>query len=57
VTGTYYLVRNAVTIPSAVVGGWLFGSDPRLAFGLATVVGLVGTGYFLVRGREFRAYA
>ena len=57
VTGSYYLVRNAVTIPSAVVGGWLYGADPRAAFGLATVVGLVGTGYFLVRGEEFAAYA
>ncbi|MEZ3116084.1 MFS transporter [Halobaculum sp. MBLA0147] len=57
VTGSYYLVRNAVTIPSAAVGGWLYGVDPRLAFGLATVVGLVGTGYFLLRGEEFAAYA
>ena len=57
VTGTYYLARNAVTIPSAAVGGWLYGANPRLAFGLATVVGLVGTGYFLLRGEEFAAYA
>lgn len=57
VTGSYYLVRNAVTIPSAAVGGWLYGADPRIAFGLATVVGLVGTGYFLIRGEEFAAYA
>jgi MFS family permease len=56
VTGSYYLVRNAITIPSAAFGGWLYGTDPRLAFGVATVVGLVGTGYFLLRGEEFAAY-
>lgn len=57
VTGTYYLARNAITIPSAAVGGWLYSANPQLAFGLATVVGLVGTGYFLLRGEEFAAYA
>jgi MFS family permease len=31
-------------------------AGPRLAFLLATVVGLAGTGYFLVFGREFDAY-
>ncbi len=56
VTGSYYLVRNTITIPSAAFGGWLYGTDPRLAFGVATVVGLVGTGYFLLRGEEFAAY-
>ncbi|WP_435334053.1 MFS transporter [Haloarchaeobius sp. TZWWS8] len=68
VTGSYYLVRNGVTIPSAAVGGVLYGSagltlagttltGPQLAFSLATVVGLVGTAYFLARGEEFEAYA
>jgi MFS family permease len=57
VTGTYYLVRNTVVIPSAALGGWLYGRDPTLAFGLATVVGLVGVAYFLAFGREFEAYA
>ncbi|WP_224447936.1 MFS transporter [Haloprofundus salilacus] len=57
VTGSYYLVRNAVTIPSAVVGGWLYASSPTLAFGVATVVGVLGTAYFLVFGEEFAAYA
>jgi MFS family permease len=27
VTGTYYLIRNAIVIPSAALGGWLYGSD------------------------------
>ncbi|WP_276271081.1 MFS transporter [Haloarcula litorea] len=27
VTGTYYLVRNTVVIPSAALGGWLYGSE------------------------------
>jgi MFS family permease len=57
VVGSYYLLRNAVTIPSAAVGGWLYANDPETAFLVATAVGLVGTGYFLVFGREFEAYA
>jgi hypothetical protein len=57
VVGSYYLVRNAVTIPSAAVGGWLYAGSPAVAFGAATVVGLLGTGYFLVAGQEFEAYA
>ncbi len=57
VTGTYYLVRNSVVIPSAALGGWLYDSDPVIAFGLAAAVGLVGTGYFLVFGRDIEAHA
>ncbi|MFC7044057.1 MFS transporter [Halobacteriaceae archaeon GCM10025711] len=56
VTGAYYLLRNVVTIPSAVVGGWLYAVSPTLAFTVATVVGLAGTAYFLAFGREFEAY-
>jgi MFS family permease len=56
-TGTYYLVRNAVVIPSGVVGGALYALSPPLAFLVATVVGLLGTGLFLVFGEEFEAYA
>jgi hypothetical protein len=67
VTGSYYLVRNAVVIPSALVGGVVYGLDrvavggvalagPTVAFGVASVVGLVGTGYFLLAGEEFAAY-
>jgi len=58
VTGSYYLVRNTVVIPSAAVGGllWDFVS-PEVAFTIAAVVGTIGTGYFLVFGREFGAYA
>ena len=65
VTGTYYLVRNVVVIPSAALGGALYGGvslpgvgtigSPPLAFGIATVIGLVGTGYFLLFGEEFAA--
>ncbi|MFC3957716.1 MFS transporter [Halovivax cerinus] len=70
VTGSYYLVRNVLVIPSAALGGliWdgvsnpltgetLFVGAPSLAFGIATVIGLAGTGYFLVFGQEFEAYA
>jgi len=68
-TGTYYLVRNLLVIPSAWLGGEIYGSDwtvpvgdvvlggPTLAFGLASVVGLVGLAYFLAFGEEFDAYA
>ncbi|WP_423751667.1 MFS transporter [Salinirarus marinus] len=57
VTGTYYLLRNTIVVPSAAVGGWLYGQNPSLAFTLATVVGLLGAGYFAVFGEEFEAYA
>lgn len=65
VTGSYYLVRNVVVTPSAALGGVIYGGlalpgvgqviagSPTLAFGAATVIGLLGTGYFLVRGEEF----
>ncbi|MFB6121106.1 MAG: MFS transporter [Halobacteriaceae archaeon] len=69
VTGTYYLLRNTVVIPSAALGGvlWdglrhpltgetLFAGDPTFAFTLASAIGLVGTAYFLVFGEEFDAY-
>jgi len=58
VTGTYYLLRNTVVIPSAALGGYLWEfATPEVAFTLAAVVGVLGTGYFLVFGREFEAYA
>ncbi len=57
VTGTYYLLRNTVVIPSAAFGGYLWDFvSPGVAFGLAAAIGLVGTGYFLVFGKEFEAY-
>jgi MFS family permease len=57
VTGTYYLVRNTVVIPSAVAGGVLYAMDPVVAFGVASAIGVVGVVYFLAFGREFEAYA
>ena len=57
VTGTYYLLRNAVVIPSAALGGYLWEFvGPTVAFTVAAAVGVVGTGYFLLFGREFEAY-
>ncbi len=54
VTGAYYLLRNTITIPSALVGGWLYSAySPELAFGAATVIGVVGTALFLVFGEGF----
>ncbi len=57
VVGSYYLLRNAIVIPSAALGGVLYDASPTLAFGVATAVGLLGTGYFLAFGEEFEAYA
>ncbi len=68
VSGSYYLLRNAVVVPSAVLGGALYGGfpvpgtnlafagSPEVAFSLATLVGLAGTVYFVYAGREFAAY-
>ena len=57
VTGSYYLVRNTIVVPSAALGGWLYSLNPTLAFELATVVGLLGTGYYLAFGEEVAPYA
>ncbi|SMO53635.1 MFS transporter [Halorubrum cibi] len=57
VTGTYYLLRNTVVIPSAALGGYLWQfASPEVAFTIAAAIGVVGTGYFLVFGEEFEAY-
>ncbi|MFB6132030.1 MAG: MFS transporter [Halanaeroarchaeum sp.] len=52
VTGTYYLLRNTVVIPSAALGGFLYAQSPEFAFATATAIGLLGTGYFLAFGEE-----
>jgi MFS family permease len=58
VTGAYYLARNAVVIPSAALGGALWVRvSPEVAFTLASLVAGAGLVWFLVRGREFEAYA
>jgi len=58
VTGTYYLVRNAIVIPSAAFGGVLWDVvSPTMAFTVAAVIGMLGTVYFLLFGDEFAAYA
>ena len=64
VAGSYYLARNTLVVPSAAVGGALYGGvpgsgysgSPELAFSIATALGLVGTAYFVLFGREFDAY-
>jgi len=68
VAGSYYLLRNLIVIPSAAIGGAIYGGfqvplsdlayggSPTLAFAAATVIGLIGTAYFLLFGREFAAY-
>ena len=68
VAGSYYLVRNLIVIPSAAIGGAIYdgfsvpltdlsyAGSPTLAFAIATVIGLIGTVYFSLFGREFEAY-
>lgn len=57
VTGTYYLLRNVIVIPSAAIGGYLWDFvSPEVAFTIAALIGIIGTGYFLVFGEEFEAY-
>lgn len=68
VSGAYYLVRNAVVIPSAALGGAIYGGlsipgttlvfagSPTAAFTLASLIGVVGMAYFLAFGKEFEAY-
>jgi MFS family permease len=69
VAGAYYLLRNVVVIPSAAIGGAIYGGvtdpitgtqvlagNPPPSFGLATVVGPAGTAYFPRYGEEFDAY-
>ena len=57
VTGSYYLLRNTVVIPSAALGGYLWEFvSPEVAFTIAAGIGVVGTGYFLMFGKEFDAY-
>jgi MFS family permease len=55
VTGSYYLVRNVLVVPSAAVGGAIYAVSPETAFSVATVVGLLGVGLFLLFGEEFEA--
>ncbi|QLC34466.1 MFS transporter [Halarchaeum sp. CBA1220] len=57
VTGSYYLVRNVIGIPSAALGGAIYAGDPVLAFTLASAVGVCGVVYYALRGVEFDAYA
>jgi len=57
VTGSYYLLRNTLVVPSAALGGWLWEFvSPTVAFTIAAGIGVVGTGYFLLFGKEFDAY-
>ena len=68
VAGSYYLIRNLIVIPSAAIGGAIYdgfsvpltdlsyAGSPTLAFAIATVIGLIGTVYFVLFGREFAAY-
>jgi hypothetical protein len=53
VTGSYYLLRGALVIPSGVVGGYIWEFlSPALSFSIATVIGLIGVGYYAIFGTE-----
>ncbi|THE64656.1 MFS transporter [Salinadaptatus halalkaliphilus] len=57
VTGSYYVVRGAVVIPSGILGGVLWQYvTPEVAFTLASIIGMIGVVYFVIFGREFDAY-
>lgn len=58
VTGSYYVVRGLIVIPSGALGGvlWEFVS-PTVSFTLASVIGLIGVGYFAIYGKDFEPYA
>ncbi|ELY60838.1 MFS transporter [Natronococcus jeotgali] len=57
VTGTYYLIRGAIVIPSGAIGGFLWEfATPELSFTIATIVGMLGVAYFAAFGQEFEAY-
>ncbi|ELY56071.1 major facilitator superfamily protein [Natronococcus amylolyticus DSM 10524] len=57
VTGSYYLIRGAIVIPSGALGGFLWQFvDPELSFTIATVIGMIGVVYFALFGQEFEAY-
>ncbi|MFP4590867.1 MAG: MFS transporter [Halobacteriales archaeon] len=57
VTGSYYLVRGLLVIPSGLAGGVIWDLlSPELAFSIASAIGLVGVAYFAAFGREFEAY-
>jgi membrane protein DedA with SNARE-associated domain len=52
-----YLVRGAIVIPSGALGGFLWEFvTPEVSSTSATVIGLIGAGYFAVFGQEFEAY-
>ncbi len=57
VTGSYYFVRGAIVIPSGAVGGFLWEFvSPEVSFTIASLIGMVGVGYFALFGKEFEAY-
>ncbi len=57
VTGSYYLVRGAIVIPSGALGGFLWEFvSPEISFTIASIIGMIGVGYFALFGKEFEAY-
>ncbi len=57
VTGSYYFLRGMIVIPSGLLGGilWDF-ATPEISFTIASIIGLIGVGYFALFGTEFEPY-
>ena len=53
--GLYYLIRDVVVSVAAFGGAFLWLISPRTNFLAAFVCGLIGTGWFIVRGRDLTA--
>jgi len=50
--GIYYALRGLVIIPAPILGGILWGVEPRALFLLATIIGLVALFFLLTTVRE-----
>lgn len=53
-TGVYYLIRGLLRMPAPAIGGFLYHYSPKLSFTLASGIGLLGVGVFLVYGQRFQ---
>lgn len=52
--GVYYAIRNFVVVPAGLVGGLLWGRDPRLPLEVASAVSFAGILVFLATTRSNR---
>lgn len=50
-TGVYYLIRNTLRTPAPAVGGVLYEFSPEVSFTTASIIGVIGVGYFFYAGQ------